>query len=232
VTPFVLVHGAFRGGWAWSRVRPALIAAGYDVHAPSLIGAGEHADRLAEATSLDVWVNQVAALVELEDLRDVVLVGHSQGALVTTGVAARLPERVGLLVHLDGAVPAAGQRAADLMPNPGGDPARELSVPPRPVDVDEYGAELAAWMDARMTASPVGPALDPIAALPAGVAEEFVFCARTPDGYPSQTTRARLDAEGRAYRTLAAGHDAPVTAPTDVARVLLGLAETTFTKGS
>ncbi|WP_235735420.1 alpha/beta hydrolase [Nocardioides alcanivorans] len=188
--------------------------------------------RLAEVTSLDVWVDQVARLVELEDLRDAVLVGHSQGALVTTGVAARLPGRVGLLVHLDGAVPVPGQRAVDLLPRPGGDPPRDMSMAPRQADAGEYGAELSAWVDARMTRSPVGPALDPVPAVPPDVAEEYVFCARTPAGYPSEVTRARLTAAGRTHRTLESGHDAPITAPAEVALLLLELAAAVSPKGS
>lgn len=221
---FVLVHGAFRGGWAWSRVRPALVAAGHDVHAPSLIGAGEHASRIGEATSLGVWVDQVAELMELEDLRDVVLVGHSQGALVTTSVAARMPERVALLLHLDGAVPEAGQCAADLLPRAGELPPRDAVVPAHPVGEEEYGAELAAWVNQRLCSSPVGPALDPLPALSSGVREEFVFCARTPAGYPSEVTRARLDREGKVYLRLESGHDAPLAAPALVAELLLNLA--------
>lgn len=231
MTSFVLVHGAFRGGWAWSRVRAALVAAGHDVHAPSLIGAGEHASRVAEATGLDVWSGQIAQLIELEDLRDVVLVGHSQGALVTTAVAAELADRVGLLVHLDGAVPEPGQCAADLLPRAGELPSRDLVVAARPVAPAEYGESLAHWVNQRLRPSPAGPALDPVPAVPAGVRQEFVFCARTPAGYPSEATRARLVAEGRAHRALDCGHDAPLVAPSLVASLLLDLTDS-LTRGS
>ncbi len=232
MTTFVLVHGAFRGGWGWARVRSLLTAAGCDVHAPSLIGAGEHASRVGEATSLNVWADQIAALIELEDLRGVVLVGHSQGGLVTASVAARIPERIGLLVHLDAAVPAPGQRAVDLLSHAGGLPPRDLVVPSRPVAAHEYDTETAAWVNARLVASPAGPALDPVPAVPGSVREEYVFCARTPDGYPSEVTRTRLEAEGRDYLTIDATHDAPIVAAPDVARVLLELAMTVPTKGN
>lgn len=222
MTSFVLVHGAFRGGWAWSRVRPLLVAAGHDVHAPSLIGAGEHAARLPEVTGLEVWVDQIARLIELEDLGDVVLVGHSQGGLVTSAVAARIPDRIAAVVHLDAAVPAVGERAVDLLPF-GELPPRDASVPPRPVTTEsgEYDEATAAWLNVRLTASPVGPALDPVPAVPSGVRETFVFCARTPDGYPSQATRARVLAAGEEVIVIDAGHDAPLSAATEVAEVLL-----------
>lgn len=223
MTSFVLVHGAFRGGWAWSRVRPLLVAAGHDVHAPSLIGTGEHVARLAEVTGLEVWVEQITRLIELEDLTDVVLVGHSQGGLVTGGVAARIPDRIAVVVHLDAAVPAPGERAVDLMPGAGELPPRDASVPPWPVTTEsgEYDEPTAAWLNARLTASPVGPALDAVPAVPPGVREAFIFCARTPEGYPSRATRARVVAAGVEPLMIDAGHDAPLSAPTDVAEVLL-----------
>lgn len=226
MTSFVLVHGAFRGGWAWSRVRPLLIAEGHDVHAPSLIGAGEHEARLAEVTDLQVWVEQIARLIELEDLTEVVLVGHSQGGLVTTAVAAQIPARIAQVVHLDAAVPAPGQRAVDLMPLSGTLPPRDASVPPHPVTTEsgEYDAATAAWLNARLTASPVGPALDAVPAVPPSVRETFVFCARTPDGYPSRATRARVEAQGIEPLIVDAGHDAPLSAPAEVATILLAQA--------
>lgn len=223
MTSFVLVHGAFRGGWAWSRVRPLLAAAGHDVHAPSLIGAGEHAGRIAEVTGLQIWVDQIAELIELEDLSDVVLVGHSQGGLVTSAVAARIPERIAVVVHLDAAVPAPGERAVDLMPMAGALPPRAASVPSRPVTTEsgEYDESTVAWLNARLAASPVGPALDPVPAVPSGVREVFVFCARTPEGYPSRATRIRVEAAGVDPIVIDAGHDAPLSAPRLVADVLM-----------
>lgn len=233
MTTFVLVHGAFRGGWAWSRVRPALVAAGHDVHAPSLIGAGEHADRLAEVTGLQVWVDQVASLIELEDLVDVVLVGHSQGGLVTSAVAAQIPERIAAVVHLDAAVPAAGERAVDLMPMMGELPPRDASVPPLHVTVDsgEYDAATVAWLNARLTPSPVGPALDRVPAVPPGIRETFMFFSRTPEGYPSRATAARIAAAGIDPVVLDVGHDAPLSAPECIAEALLSQVTTLDTSG-
>ena len=219
---FVLVHGAFRGGWAWREVRARLVMAGHDVHAPSLVGAGELSSRVGDVTGLGVWTDQVVDLIELEDLRDVVLVGHSQGGLVTTSVANRIPERIATLVHLDAAVPAPGDRAIDLGPSMPEPPPRDAVVPPRPVEPGgEYDDALAAWVNARLCPSPVGPALDPVPAVPDRVDEVFAFCAGTPDGYPSTYTRARIQAAGRDFTELDAGHDAPLTAPALVADLLL-----------
>lgn len=223
---FVLVHGAFRGGWGWSRVRPLLHAAGHEVHAPSLIGAGEHVGLLDRVSGLDVWVDQIAGLLEAEDLSDVVLVGHSQGGLVTTSVAARRPERIGLVVHLDAPVPLPGERAVDLAGTPAQLPPREAIIAARPIPAGsgEYDDATAAWVSARLTPSPMAPALDPVPAMPGGIPQLFVFCTRTPPGYPSTYTQARLDAEGTPYLLLDSGHDAPIAAPQAVADLLLDVA--------
>lgn len=223
--PFLLLHGAFRGGWAWQRVRPQLVAAGHDVYAPSLPGAGERVGELDRVLSLDVWVDEVAALVVAEDLHDVVLVGHSQAGIVTASLASRMPERLHSVVHLDAAVPRPGERAIDLGPGAGAEPPRTMKVPARPLvpagDLDEA---TAAWVNERLTATPVGPSLDPVPAVPAEVDQHFYFCSGTPEGYPSTVTRARLDADGVEYVVLDCGHDAPLTAPRLVGELLLEVA--------
>lgn len=223
MTAFVLVHGAFRGGWAWRAVRRHLLTAGHDVHAPSLVGAGEHHQRLSEVTGLGVWSDQISRLILLEDLREVVLVGHSQGGLVTSSVAARIPDRIATVVHLDAAVPAPGERAVDLGGAPDVLPERGAHVEARPVPLEagEYDRDTAAWVNARLCASPVGPALDPVPAVPDGVRQVFAFCAGTPAGYPAHATRLRLDALAMPYVVLDSGHDAPLSAPRAVADLLL-----------
>ncbi len=224
MTAFLLVHGAFRGGWAWRRVRPLLVAAGYDVHAPSLLGCGERADLVEQVTGLDSWVGELERLVLAEDLDDLVLVGHSQGGVVATALAGRIADRLRCVVHLDAAVPEPGERALDLGPGGAPEPARDLLVPPRPLLPDPDGGldeATVAWMNARLTPVPVAPSLDPVPGVSAGVREVFAFCSETPPGYPSQLTRARLDGRGTPYRVLRCGHDAPLAAPGPVAELLL-----------
>lgn len=229
---FLLLHGAFRGGWAWHRVRGLLSAAGHAVYAPSLPGAGERVGELGRVQSLDVWVEEMEALVVAEDLRGFVLVGHSQAGIVTTALAARVPDRIHRLVHLDAALPRPGERAIDLGPGgaePPRTPPRTLQVPPRPLVAGELGAadmdaETVGWVNARLTPTPVGPSLDPVPAVPASVPQEHYFCSGTPPGYPSTLTRARLEAEGVGFTVLDCGHDAPLTAPGLVSELLLGAA--------
>lgn len=233
VRAVVLVHGAFRGGWSWSRVRPGLVAAGLDVHAPSLVGCGERHGEVESVDGLSVWVDQLVALIEAEDLQDVVLVGHSQGGIVTASVAARVPGRVAAVVHLDAAIAAPGERAVDLGLT--GDhplPARQFWVPSRPLAPGQGDAHTLSpaetdWVNARLTPTPMGPSLDVVGQVPDGVHTVVAFCSGTPEGYPSRVSRERMDAAGEDYVRLDCGHDAPLLAPALVVDLIVGAVHAT-----
>ena len=216
MSTFVLVHGAFRGGWSWDRVRPALVDAGHEVHAPTLS---------TTAAGLDVWVDEVVSVVESEDLTDVVLVGHSQGGVVVREVAVRIPDRLSRLVYLDAAVPDPGERAVDVAPAPPDPsllPPRETSIPARPLtaggDLDEA---TVAWVNERLAPTPFAPSLDPVSVVEPATPATYAFFSDTPAGYPSGTTRARLDDRDAPYVVIEGGHDAPITRPDAVAELLL-----------
>jgi pimeloyl-ACP methyl ester carboxylesterase len=115
VTTFVLVHGAWSGGWKWRLVAPMLRRAGHEVFAPTLTGLGERGHLAAASIDLDTQVQDVVALVEMEGLSDIVLVGHSYGGMVVTGVAERAPERIRRIVYLDAFVPEDGRCALDYV---------------------------------------------------------------------------------------------------------------------
>ena len=114
---FVLVHGGGHGGWCWQRLTPYLRSAGHEVYTPTLTGLGERAHLLGADVDLDMHIEDVVAVLKYEDLRDVILVGHSYGGMVITGVADRAPSRVGHLVYLDAATPTDGQSLADVSPD-------------------------------------------------------------------------------------------------------------------
>src|SRR5438105_4042834 len=109
---FVLIHGAWHGGWCWQRVAPALRREGHEVYAPSLTGMGERRHLARADIDLDTHIEDVVSLLEMEDLRDVVLVGHSYGGMVITGAADR-SGRVAKLVYLDAFVPENGRCCLD-----------------------------------------------------------------------------------------------------------------------
>ena len=160
---FVLIHGAFRGGWSWQRVRRLLQAAGHEVFAPSLTGAGERAHLSQADVTLDTWINEVVNLLECEDLRAVILVGHSQGGVVITAASERCAERLAHLVYLDAPVPRDGQAAVDLVPDEirarfGATP-REAGLQPMPLQPGgEFSAAEVQWINARLTPMTAAPA--------------------------------------------------------------------------
>jgi pimeloyl-ACP methyl ester carboxylesterase len=112
---FLLVHGAWHGGWCWGLVADALRKAGHRVYAPSLTGLGERRHLFSRDITLDTHIDDVVQLLEMEDLKDVVLVGHSYGGMVVTGAADRLPARIARLVYLDAFVPENGKCLLDYV---------------------------------------------------------------------------------------------------------------------
>jgi len=113
---YVLVHGGGHGGWCYRLVVQRLRAEGHEVFAPSLTGLGERAHLFRHDVDLDCHISDIVNLLKFEDLRDVILVGHSYGGMVITGVADRATDRVGHLVYLDAATPANGQSLVDVAP--------------------------------------------------------------------------------------------------------------------
>jgi pimeloyl-ACP methyl ester carboxylesterase len=112
----VLVHGGGSGGWIWRRLVPHLQAAGHVVHTPTMTGSGERSHLLREDTDLDTHIKDIVAVMKWEVLANVILVGHSYGGMVITGVADRALDRVGQLVYLDAAHPHDGESLVDLTP--------------------------------------------------------------------------------------------------------------------
>ena len=113
---FVLVHGAWHGGWCWQKVTPFLEAAGNEVYAPTLTGLAERGPELSPDVGLDTHIQDVVCLLEEKNLHDVILVGHSYGGMVITGVVDQAPERIAHLVYLDTFVPRDGESMVDVSP--------------------------------------------------------------------------------------------------------------------
>ena len=105
MTTFVFVHGAWHGGWCWTRVARYLRARDHDVHAPSLTGLGERCHLASPEVDLETHILDVINLLEAEELTDIVLCGHSYGGMVVTGVVDRAGERIRAVVYLDAFVP-------------------------------------------------------------------------------------------------------------------------------
>ena len=106
---YVIVHGAWGGAWDWKTVDSMLTASGNHVHRATLTGLGERVHLATPATDLSTHITDVENLIRYENLRDVVLVGHSYGGMVITGVADRVPDRIRRLVYVDAFLPDSGE---------------------------------------------------------------------------------------------------------------------------
>ncbi len=113
---FVLVHGGWHGGWCWQKVIPFLEEASHEVYAPTLTGLAERASELSPDVGLDTHIQDIEGLLVEKNLHGVILVGHSYGGMVITGVVDQVPERIAHLVYLDTFVPRDGESMADSSP--------------------------------------------------------------------------------------------------------------------
>ena len=112
---FVLVHGAWHGGWCYRRTTAALRKMGHEVFTPTHTGVGERAHHADENITLETHIRDVAGCIEAEELSDIVFIGHSYGGMVITGVADRMADRIEALVYLDAFVPEDGESLMALL---------------------------------------------------------------------------------------------------------------------
>ncbi|MET0208782.1 MAG: alpha/beta hydrolase family protein [Burkholderiaceae bacterium] len=230
---FVLVHGAWGGAWIWRRVLAPLRAAGHEVHAVTLTGDGERAHLRRPEISLDDHIADVTALIEAEELRDVVLVGHSYGGMVVTGAADALPDRVRQLVYVDAMVPLPGE-GWGAAHSPEVVAARRAAArahdnalpPPDPVDFGLTDAD-RAWLLRRQVPHPFGMYRVPLhfdAERWARLPRCFIDCNRP--AYPTiDAMRARVRAQpGWKVVEIATGHCPMVSAPEALVAQLLAVA--------
>jgi pimeloyl-ACP methyl ester carboxylesterase len=236
VATFVIVPGAWGGAWAWNRlVIPRLRRSGHEVHAATLTGLGERAHLASPEVDLDTHIQDVENLLFYEDLRDVILVGHSYGGMVITGVADRVPERLAQLVYLDAAVPSDGQCIADIRGPDGRQQVIEQArregfgwqIPPGPIPPDQP-AEITTWATPRRRPQPLKTFTQPIrlnrgeTTLP----QAFVYCSlgKEPGSPQAQRGERFKNDPNWHYFELATGHNLHYTAPDETVKILVGLA--------
>jgi pimeloyl-ACP methyl ester carboxylesterase len=234
---YVLVHGGGHGGWCYAKVKRRLEAAGHEVFAPSLTGLAERSHLLSPAVDLDMHIADVVQLLHHWDLRDVVLVGHSYGGMVITGIADRATDRIGKVVYLDAANPTNGQSLVDVA-GPIIEATRpmgavvdgvELVLLPAPGAGAFYGVtdpDDLAWMDERLTGHPWRCFEQPLV-----LANEDALWAIPQFHIVCESTIATRDAglidsaraEGRLWH-IDTGHDLMITEPDFVAGALMEIA--------
>ena len=227
---FVLVHGAFHGGWCWRQVADRLRAHGHVVFTPTQTGCGERSHLMSAAITLDTFVDDIANVLTWEDLSEVVLVGHSFGGNAISGVADRMPERLRQLIYLDAAMLENGQSMFDML-----DPAvvavrRQaiqasggLSIaPPLAAMFDIQDPAQVSAVQARLTPHPVGAYTSPLRlAHPVANGLPAVYVQCTAPVYAGlQPSRDWVRAHGMRSVELATGHDAMISAPELLADLL------------
>lgn len=232
---FVLLHGAWHGAWCWRDVAGRLRAAGHEVTTPTQTGLGERRHLLSGLITLETFVEDLVQHLECEEIEDAVLVGHSFGGNAVTGAADRVPRRIRQLVYLDatllengetpfsrGLPEVAAQRQRDAMALGGfampAPPPSAFGIPPGP---------RADWVAARLSPHPIGTYRTPLTLRnEPGNGLQATYIACTDPIYANlESSRQRARARpGLAWRELATGHDAMVTAPDATADLLMELA--------
>ena len=234
---FVLVPGAWLGGWVWRKVRRRLEAAGHEVVTPTLTGLGERSHLASRTIGLATHVEDVSSLIRWEGLDDVVLVGHSLGGLVAAAVADQLPGRVRHLVYVDAIRPVAGRSVFDAAgpayrsyveerSQASGDgwrwPMPEPDELGRFLPITDMSDEDRRWFWAHATPQPVRLLAEPVELSGAGaqIDTTWVHCSLDPAlAAPSELPAAWT------LRTLPTGHWPMVTMPDELADILREAAE-------
>lgn len=235
MTTYVLIHGGWHGGWCWRELAPLLRTAGHEVYTPTLTGLGERVHLAHSAIDLDTHIQDVVNVLWYEDLDGVVLVGHSYGGMVLTGVAHRVPERLSHLVYLDAFVPRDGQCLLDLLPPERQQQFRDQAratgdgwrVPS--LGVERFGVtdeEDVSWVGARLVDQPLQTFEQPVECVTAtadALPRTYIYCTRSGLSFGPFAQRAQSE-PGWRYRELGTGHDAMITVPQDLANLLLEVA--------
>jgi len=230
---FVLVHGGFHGGWCWDDVALRLRALGHVVYTPTQTGCGDRAHLLSKTITLDTFVDDIAKVFLSEDLLDVVLVGHSFGGSVISGLADRMPERIRQLVYLDAIILEDGQTTFDLLDTDAvqarlkaAEASGGLAIAPPPAEV--FGIRDAAqlqFVQDRLTSHPLGAYTSPLKLahrVGNGLPAVYVQC--TDPVYAAlQSSRDWVATHDMQRIDIATGHDAMITAPDLLADMLVKL---------
>jgi len=219
---FVLVHGAWHGGWCWKKVAPLLTSAGHQVHTPTLTGLGERSHLLTPGVGLDTHIRDIAALFHYEDIHDAILFGHSYGGMVVAGASPTIVARLAGVIYLDAFLPDDGKALQDYVPLGAPDGAWRLPPPGKAPRFGVKDPADVAWMEARLSDQPLNAMTQPVrigADITARLAHTFILCTKAKQ-FAAAAERAKQ--RGFKYRELlSAGHDAMITQPAELAKLLL-----------
>jgi pimeloyl-ACP methyl ester carboxylesterase len=233
MSTFVLVHGAWHGGWCYKRVARLLRRAGHEVYTPTLTGLGERAHLMSRAIDLGTHIDDIIGVIRCEELSDVVLCGHSYGGMVVTGVAEQIADKIRSLVYLDAFVPENGKSLFDYLP-------AELSeqmqtdatqngegykIAPIPAAAFAVNAKDAAWVDAMCVKQPLATFKQKLALSGRRVPKRLYIFAAGWEPSPFEQFAARFkDDRGWQFSSMPCGHDVMVDRPQELADALIAAA--------
>ena len=229
---FVLVHGAWHGGWCWRRVADLLEASGHKVYTPTLTGLADRSHLLSSGLTLDTHVTDIANIISWESLSNVVICGHSYAGFVVSGVVERLPTSISAVALVDAYVPSDGQSMFDVA-TPSSRASLEAalksgdSVRPTPAAASfNVNERDRAWVDAKLTPQPVAVQLQKLRVTGALERVQRKAYVRAM-GYPNPTfdnvlamVKART---GWQTHEVNSGHDVMIDQPAALAKILMGL---------
>lgn len=226
---FVLVHGSWHGGWCWNKLTPLLKSAGHSVFTPTLTGLGERSHLLTTEVDLNTHIIDIVNMLEYEDLKNVILVGHSYAGMVISGVAEKVPMRISQLIYLDAYVPENGKSVNDY--NKVKTSSAEVQNTNRlPVccSLEDFGVsklEDIKWMSSRIGDQPYKSFTQSLQ-FKANSVKEFKKTYIQLSELP-QFIEAAERGKGKgfkSYKLLSGGHDAMITKPNELGEIFLSLA--------
>lgn len=226
---FVLVHGAWHGGWGWVRLAELLRRQGHVVFTPTLTGLGERSHLLSPGINASLHITDVVNLIHYERLSDIVLVGHSYGGCVVSGVAEIVPDKIASIVFLDAFIPDNGDATVELVQPAVKDiilaaAARgETTVAVRNAAAFNVNEKDQAWVDSLAGPQPIGTMTEKLKLTGARekIARKTYIRA---SGYPNVSfeaahARAKADKSWRTFE-VPCGHDVMIDMPERLAEIL------------
>jgi pimeloyl-ACP methyl ester carboxylesterase len=227
---FVLVHGAWHGGWCWRRVADLLEAKGHKVYTPTLTGLGERSHLLSKEIDLNTHIADIVNIFEWEDLKDVCLVPHSYGGWPTSGALEKIGSRVSSIIFVDAFLPNNGERNADIASEFNRKAlldaiaAGEIARRPPPSSVFFVNEKDQAWVNAKMTPQPNGVQVTPIHLTGARdkiAKKTYIRAPKFPQPFLDKALEACKADRSWTTMTSNVGHDIMVDDPSWLADVLL-----------
>lgn len=218
---FVVVHGAWAGSWAWVRVVDRLVSKGHRVFVPTLSGLGERSHLAGASINLTTHIDDVVNEIRWKDLSDVVLVGHSYGGFVITGVAEKIADRLSSIVYVDAFIPDDGQAFADFAPEWNLPP--DALIPAPPAVMGDYRDDAdRIWVNEKATPQPAGTFTERARVTGAyKTVPRKTFVQATGWDSPFKEAAAAFRADkGWSVYEVACGHDIAIEEPDELTRIL------------